>query len=216
MIQDLFEQYSGLAFTRPSDRSVAILGLQERLAGALRTSAAYGFFAIFFARGLLWERSGARMVRIIQPAGHQVPSWSWFSKTGTIRYMKLKFKGVEWATTDFENPFECFGDVKQGYYEPHVRRDLAVLRGYGRRMIISQRDMLLLARFDGIPEFKVQDLLCVVIGRDKLTSGGSSKRHVILIHQESNADGEELYERVGVASLKPLQIEDEGTWIKIR
>jgi hypothetical protein len=31
LIQDLYERYSGLAFTMPADRSIAILGLQERL-----------------------------------------------------------------------------------------------------------------------------------------------------------------------------------------
>ncbi|KAI1080445.1 heterokaryon incompatibility protein-domain-containing protein [Whalleya microplaca] len=53
LVQDLYERYSGLAFTNRSDRFVAILGLQNRLARALRTKAAFGFFAIYFARGLL-------------------------------------------------------------------------------------------------------------------------------------------------------------------
>jgi hypothetical protein len=80
LIQDLYERYSGLAFTKYAYRAVAILGLQKRLARAFRTQAAYGFFAVYFARGLLWKRSDCRrMKRIIQPTGRRVPSWSWFS-----------------------------------------------------------------------------------------------------------------------------------------
>jgi hypothetical protein len=73
LIQDLYERYSSLAFTEPADRSVAILGLQERLSRTFTTKAAHGLFEAYFARGLLWRRRDwQRMRRIAQPSGRQV------------------------------------------------------------------------------------------------------------------------------------------------
>ncbi len=124
LIQDLYERYSNLVFTRPSDRAVAILGLQERLARAFRTQAAYGFFAAYFARGLLWKRRDARhMTRITQSAGRRVPSWSWLSKVGAIKYMDLKFKEISWATaSDFENPLFFAGTTAEPEGSSEIER----------------------------------------------------------------------------------------------
>jgi hypothetical protein len=219
LIQDLYERYSGLAFTKPSDRPVAILGIQERLAGAFQTQAAYGCFAVYFARGILWKRrDDRRMTRIDLPAGRRVPSWSWFSKEGPIKYMELKFKEIDWATEDFENPFDrqlaaepekCSGFGDGG--------DLATLRGLARRMTITKWDMLNYIIFDEEGEFKIDDLRCVVIGGDKFESGVEiSKYHVLIIQRVRSALETDIYERVGVASLKPVYVESKGSWVRIR
>ncbi|CAJ2513010.1 Uu.00g011290.m01.CDS01 [Anthostomella pinea] len=207
LVQDLFERYSSLAFTKNWDRPVAIIGLQERLAKAFRTQAAYGFFAPYFGRLLLWKRLGSRhMTRIIQQRGIGVPAptWSFFSKEGAIKYLELKFQEVDWATNDFDNPFyqRCTGVI--------------VLSGLARGLKIAKFQMLVSISFDEHQEFEVEDLKCVVIGRDKINSGTENgKYHVLVIHQVNSAVGADIYERVGVASLKPEHVEGTGQRVTI-
>ena len=217
LIQDLYERYSGLAFTKYADRAVAILGLQERLARAFRTQAAYGFFAVYFARGLLWKRSDyRRMKRIVQPIGRHVPSWSWFSKEGAIKYLELKFKEIDWATEDFRSPFsrQLAPELEKSSALKSTG-DVATLRGLARRITISKLDMLTYITLDEEREFEADDLRCVVIGRDKVESDlENPKYHVLIIHQIRRTLETDMYERVGVASLKPIHVGDK--WLLVR
>jgi hypothetical protein len=217
LIQDLFERYSGLAFTKSSDRPVAILGLQERLARAFHTQTAYGCFEVFFARGLLWmRRDDRRMKRIALPAGRPVPSWSWFSKEGPIRYMELKFKEIGWATTeDFDTPFS------RPLATEHERSsglglggDLMTLRGLARKMTMTPWQKLQYMVFDQEGDFEIDDLRCVIIGRDKNKSE-EEKYHVLVIQHVRRVLEVDFYERVGVASLRPVHVEREGVWVNI-
>jgi hypothetical protein len=73
--------------------------------------------------------------------------------------------------------------------------------------------MLVYVAFDEQREFEVEDLRCVVIGRDK---GGNDPRHHVLVVHLSNAAEKGIYERVGVASLKPAQVGSEAWWVTIR
>ncbi|KAJ6286663.1 hypothetical protein J3E71DRAFT_388342 [Bipolaris maydis] len=208
LIQDLYERYSGLAFTKPADRSVAILGLQERLARTFRTRAAYGLFEEYFARGLLWKRRDlTRMKRIGQPPGRRVPSWSSLSIEGGIQYMdattELRFKEIDWAVDNFKNPFSVVGGIES-----------ASFLGFARKINLSKYDTLVTIVFDDSEEFAVEELRCVVIGRDKMGDGKFDlKCHVLVIHQSRNASRDLIYERVGVASLEPAVITSEGSWI---
>jgi hypothetical protein len=219
LVQDLYERYSGLEFTKLSDRPVAILGLQERLATAFRTHAAYGCFEMYFARGILWmRRDDKRMTRIVLPAGRRAPSWSWISKEGPIQYMELKFNEIDWATTvDFENPF-----TRAVATEPEqssglgVGGELGTLHGLSRRIKMTKWDVLNSIIFDEEGPPSHDDLRCVVIGRDKVENGEDNpKHHALIIQQVRNVLGVDIYERVGVASLRPEHVESEGLWVRI-
>jgi hypothetical protein len=220
LIQDLYERYSGLAFTKPSDRPVAILGLQERLARAFRTQAAYGCFKVYFARGILWaRRDERRMTRINLPAGRRVPSWSIFSKEGPIKYMELKFKEIDWATAeDFENPFDrALVPELEKSSELGFGGDLETLRGLARSMTVTRWEKLNYIIFDEEGEFEIDDLRCVVIGRDKVASGEDNpKYHVLIIQKARSVLGVDIYERVGVASLRQANVGSDGSWVIIR
>jgi hypothetical protein len=213
LIQDLYERYSGLAFTMPADRSIAILGLQERLSRAFNTKAAHGLFDAYFARGLLWKRRHwQRLERIVQPPGRRVPSWSSLSKHGSIQYMdatnELRFENVSWATDDFRNPFIT-------RKEPVKDNDIVAFSGRARKMMVSKLDMLTNVTFDGDEEFEVDNLRCVVIGRDKDNGAEvSSKNHVLVIHQSHDSLGLS-WQRVGVASLDRIVLEEDGIWVDI-
>lgn len=218
LIQDLYERYSGLAFTKPSDQPVAILGLQERLAKAFGTQAAYGCFAVYFARGILWKRRDEkRMKPIVMPASRPVPSWSFFSKEGPIKYLELKFSEIDWAIEDFENPLNrprTAGSEKSAGLGDGG--DWATLPGLARKIIMPQKDMKYNITFDEEGEFKVNDLRCVVFGRDKIKSASEElKYHVLVIQKDRRALEPDIYRRVGVASLKPVHVANEGSWVKI-
>ncbi|OLN81982.1 Interleukin-1 receptor-associated kinase 4 [Colletotrichum chlorophyti] len=222
LIQDLYERYSALAFTMASDRAVAILGLQKRLARAFKTQAAHGSFATYFARSILWSRNQpTEMTTITQPTGRHVPSWSWFSKEGKIEYMHLEFEKIEWMKSDFKSPFarpsETLSDPTStsGY-----GGDTSVFQGFARRMDISEEELTSQAIFDKNNELKAKDFRVVVIGRDKdegMVDDGpnSPKLHVLVIRKSSSSPRENLYERVGVASLSPKQVLTQGFWVDV-
>ncbi|RSL47216.1 hypothetical protein CEP51_015807 [Fusarium floridanum] len=217
LIQDLYERYSGLAFTMPSDRAVAILGLQERLAEAFQTQAAYGFFKVYFTRGLLWQRGQPRgMPQIAYPEGRRVPSWSWFSREGAIEYMKLKFKKIDWMR-DLENPF-----THQRGADPDKNEGLknvgctSVLTGKARKINMAQNEVAERIVFDDDGAYEVAQLRCVAIGRDKLTSGlKDAMIYALVIRQIGNSLEKQRYERVGVAYLRQEHMKDKGSWVDI-
>jgi hypothetical protein len=197
----------------PHDRSVAILGLQKRLSRAFNTKAAHGLFDAFFARGLLWKRrSWQRMERIAQPSGRRVPSWSSLSKHGSIQYMdatnELRFEKVSWATDDFQNPFAARKELVKD-------NEIVAFSGRARKILVSKLDMLTNVVFDGDEDFEVENLRCVVIGRDKDDGEQvSPKNHVLVIHQLHDPIGL-LWQRVGVASLMSSVIDETGVWVEI-
>ncbi|KAI1087189.1 hypothetical protein F5B19DRAFT_476469 [Rostrohypoxylon terebratum] len=218
LVQDLYERYSGLAFTKPSDRSVALLGLQKRLERAFQTQAAFGLFSVYFARGLLWQRRDIKfMKRISWPRDRPVPSWSWVSKEGPIKYMNLQFEKIDWATKEFKNPFKSRNAVSfENQSSLKRNRDLSVLRGQARELRLTKLDMLVRISFDTEEEFDVENLRCVVIGRDKANSSPDDlKQHVLIVHPLDLTE-KSTYERVGVASLRLAHVGSEGHWISIR
>ncbi|KAF2821528.1 HET-domain-containing protein [Ophiobolus disseminans] len=214
LIQDLYERYSGLAFTKSADRAVAVLGLQERLARTFNTKAAFGLFEAYFARGLLWKRRDFQLMNTIpQPRGRRIPSWSSLSKEGRIKYMdattELKFKEVEWATNDFDNPFKTPSGTVGGI-------ETATFRGLARAINMSRAEILRIVRFDCKEEYSVEELRCVVIGRNKVEEGQLGERsYILVIHRERNALGENVYVRVGVGSIKSDAVGTEGAWVAV-
>jgi hypothetical protein len=214
LIQDLYERYSGLAFTVPSDRCVAILGIQRRLARAFQTQAAYGLFAAYLARGLLWKRGTAKPMKPIIWRGYRrVPSWSWLSKEGPIKYMDLEFEKIDWATREFKSPFtRRASDNEEAVM---LNGELWVLQGSARKFKNTRVDLLVHMFFDNEDDYDLDNLRCIVIGRDKSEHGvDDPKQHVLIIHP-FNALEEEVYARVGVASLSLDQISEVQSLVTI-
>lgn len=86
MFEDIFARYSKLAITIPSDRPVAISGLESKLATFYHTKSIRGILLKFLYRSLLWKRfPDTIMQSIIFPEG-VVPSWYWMAKSGGIEY----------------------------------------------------------------------------------------------------------------------------------
>ncbi|KAI0439927.1 hypothetical protein F4803DRAFT_567955 [Xylaria telfairii] len=207
LVQFLYERYSRLAFTHSWDRPLAILGLQKRLAKAFKTQGAYGLFTTYFARLLLWKRSGPRpMMRIEQRSAprHRAPTWSWFSKMGAIEYLDLKFQEIDWTTDDFTNPL----------MEADLGEVPVTLRGKVRNLIPPEGGLVSCITLDEGKEedANFNDLKCIVIGRDKaLRNPGDNKYHTLIVRRVY-AETADIYERAGVASLKAEHVAEEGCW----
>ncbi|KAI0439738.1 heterokaryon incompatibility protein-domain-containing protein [Xylaria telfairii] len=106
---EAFQRYSRLGLTYHADRSLAILGLEYRLAIHLKTPFIYGIQANNAIRTLFWKRSSDTPLLEIRP---RVPSWSWMSRMGSIVYVQLKPDvpkelQLKYATV----PFRDHGDV---------------------------------------------------------------------------------------------------------
>lgn len=154
------------------------------------------------------------MTPLALPSGQRLPSWSWFSKAGAIKYLALSFTQIDWSTgLDFEDPFSVTPDD-----EHETSQGLAIFRGLARKLLMSQLDLLVYVTFDLEGEFCVSDLLCVVIGRDKEKMGatGDAKCHVLVIRPAAERhQGRLVYERVGVASLRLRHVANEGEWVDV-
>ncbi|KAK1637532.1 hypothetical protein BDP81DRAFT_460224 [Colletotrichum phormii] len=213
LIQDLYERYSALAFTMASDRAVAILGLQTRLARALKTQAAHGSFEKYFARSILWKRDQPADMTIITQSTWLVPTWSWFSKTGKIQYMDLEFDKIEWANTDFESPFSRHPDMLSGASYYGRDEDHTILRGVARGIDVSEEQIASQVCFDREYELKAEDLRVIIIGRDK--EDLCAKVHVLVICKSQNDSRINRYERIGVASILEKQVSKNWAWVDI-
>lgn len=209
LVQDLFERYSSLAFTKPTDRAVALLGLQNRIAAAFKTRAAYGLFSVYFARGLLWRRGDgdSRMTPITWPSSHPVPSWSWLSKAGPIKYPEIEFAEIEWAGSNFLNPLK-------GREEERDQK-VRVLLGKASSLSLKEDDRACIT-FDTRDDYNLDQLCGVILGRDKpKLSGEEPNVYALIIHPKSDSGNRE-YERVGVASVKDFHIGYGGEdWVNI-
>lgn len=78
--------------------------------------------------------------------------------------------------------------------------------------------MLVYVKFDETQDLEANDLSCVRIGQDKNENGGleNVRYHVLVIRKLGGLSGEGVYERVGVASLRPEHVAAGGPWVDIR
>lgn len=117
--QDLYKRYSHLDLSSPSDRPMAIGGLQDRILRALRTPGGFGVFdegtkKKGLRHSLLWYRSHEtpRLERIhfnsYRSAVSAVLSWSWMAYMGSIDYISPAFGGVQWE--DLRSPWSGGGN----------------------------------------------------------------------------------------------------------
>jgi len=196
LFQDLFERYSQLGITNPTDRPVAISGLVDRLAETFKMRASHGVFDDYLHRSLLWHRADtARMQRIQFAPDRQVPSWSWMAVSGRIEYPKVECCEVEW---NFEIRL-ADGELQattrrlqQCKIEPREDGACDVRSGAGSAEIGW-------VRFDRTDIIDTQTLECVIVGRDAETCP-KNVYHVLMVTPVSRRV-EIMFERVGIGSI---------------
>ncbi|KAJ3468292.1 hypothetical protein MRS44_002357 [Fusarium solani] len=202
--QNLIKMYSSLKFTNPSDRSIAISGLEKRLMSAFKTRGGYGIFQAFFERSLLWQRpESGTLARITYPADRNVPSWSWMTYEGSITYVDAPFDEVDW-TKDYVSPFKS--NTERRYWEANGSNPTPVLKSQSARKFSSSADpneVLERIRFDlkSTEYHQLVALRCIIIGKDKSSDSDDAALHYVLVIAASSPVKTQAYVRVGVGVL---------------
>jgi hypothetical protein len=204
--ESLYESYSRLAFTHITDRSVAMAGLEKRLARTYETRAEFGLLEKFFHRSLLWQRGGdAPMRRIRYPEGRSVPSWSWMAVEGPITYLDVPFDGAFWNEA-IQSPFRrAFGPVgdrgSQGKEVVAPMRDFAV-------QVQSENDEFVLDQPGGT---EPRGLKCVVVATEKVEAETDLQKYYVLLVAPTHASEDcRVFERAGVAVLRKGHVSLNG------
>ncbi|KAE8454271.1 hypothetical protein EG329_005196 [Mollisiaceae sp. DMI_Dod_QoI] len=235
LYQDLYMQYSRLAFTRQSDRPVAIAGLEKRL---IQSFGVHGGFGVFdddglgmLRRSLLWHRgAGEKSLQKIEfaPAGKvpPLPSWSWMAHSGGIDYLDLPFGKIEWEAKDIRSPWlpEASG-VWYSSDEVGVVELSAVARDFDKKAVEGINDAKVIYDVPVAADWDWKRVKCVVLGR--LESTGTvdrkleNRRHwimVVMVTDSRVASGNQICKRVGVGFVpgKLIDLDQRGTPVKIR
>lgn len=100
LFMGLYEHYSRLLFTQPSDKPKAVAGLEQRLTQKFADRSGAGVFASHSCRWLLWERAeGVEALEQIEFPSDDLkspPSWSWMSYIGQISYLVPPHRRTDW------------------------------------------------------------------------------------------------------------------------
>jgi hypothetical protein len=188
-ISFLFQDYSKRVLTFPTDRHVAISGLEDRIARALECQSRYGIFQRYLHRNLLWQPSDDKMERIAYKS-QDVPSWSWMAYNGGIEFMDIPFSEVSWINNlGFDKERESaliahVGNFRNCTIKPEGDH-YAVLNLFKRKRGQIQYDV------ENGEELGKEK--CVVVGR---TESRDVEEYYILVVVPTTVAGE--YRRVGI------------------
>ncbi|EHL01791.1 hypothetical protein M7I_2143 [Glarea lozoyensis 74030] len=227
--QNLYERYSTLALSFPTDRPRAIAGLERRLMKALHSKGGYGVFQSstrnqdFFHRGLLWQRAGKELKRLDGIEG-SVPTWSWMAYEGEIRYMNVPFLDIE-KNRDIGSPFE---DLEEGVvHSDLVDRGPAELRARVWRVREVVKGRVIWDEGEGVQKkgkkvgggdenqnLKNGRMWCVIVGKSVKPRDEGRIAYVIMVGPvtdlgKDNQGKGKLYQRRGVGYLNVDDLEDE-------
>ncbi|KAJ4390805.1 hypothetical protein N0V93_004403 [Gnomoniopsis smithogilvyi] len=216
--QKLYQDYSRLGLSNPTDRPLAIGGLQERILNALNARGGFGVLDEetpergghssgrgLLRRSLLWcrgtDEAALRAINFLSDhALHKVPSWSWMAYEGGIDYLSPEFGQVDW--TRVVSPW--FPEVKAGSTTLSMEAQDYHSNGCPKgqcRVVLDVGDP------DG--NSQIAPGMCVILGIDKpgvesmLSSGTSGKHYVLALRQkvEQDSSGGPVYQRVGAGYL---------------
>ncbi|KAI0871058.1 hypothetical protein GGS24DRAFT_492545 [Hypoxylon argillaceum] len=197
LFQDLYTRYSGLALTVPSDRPIAIRGLESRLLNTFNTTGAFGIFGKYLHRSLLRQRAGDSLETIIADPPLLVPSCA---DHGPIRYLDVPFGEVTWSEA-ITSPFAkgAQNDIGKNILATPLEIEAPIWSLTGvetEHMVIDEP-----SRVFNHP------IHCVVLGTKRTACINMSPIHwVLLVHLSTDEEGADVYTRVGVAVLEKGQI----------
>jgi hypothetical protein len=215
--EEIYGKYSQLEFTEPQDRSVAMAGIETRLAHPdipVFSNARYGILHdpkdfSYLPRTLLWRRSNPQIPlnKIDYPKDRQVPSWSWMAVMGPIRFVNVPFDAVEWYT-DLESPF---GEHDSSQQNIATNKSLWAVGGTARDFIADKADDIALDRTMAV--LLPRGIKCLVLGTGVDQIGKLHKHYGLLV---VNTGADNLYERIGVATFTRHENWTKGKSVRIR
>lgn len=220
LYQDLYMQYSRLAFTHPQDRPVAIAGLEQRLITNFGVQGGFGLFENSrvpgeLRRSLLWHR--AADVDSLEPIsfkGHRglaagatrPPTWSWMAYEGGIEYLDLPFGQIDWekddilATGTWSDKDGTGATVGLSVNARSINTE-TLSGALGERIVLDA------------PNKTNRPFTCVVLGKLlEPEKPVSDRTHFVLLVTRASlaARREQIYHRVGVGSVPGSRIELDG------
>lgn len=194
-VQYLFRDYSKRGFTNQTDKMVAISGIETRIARAFNCQINYGIVGRFLCKTLLWQRETDRLKKI-DHGSRRVPSWSWMSYIGAIKFMIEPKHGLDYAIALFFCPDrrECLNVEIADFWEVLLKEmdtkyEVLDLQGQKVGTIYYDTDDI------------IQSPQCVIVGQ---SPGGYAHRYFILIVKPTLVQSE--YERIGCGYIKPSHI----------
>ncbi|VUC27444.1 unnamed protein product [Clonostachys rosea] len=211
IMQNLYKQYSALAFKFFQDRPVGISGLERRLTSAYDTRGGYGILEAYLERSLLWKRDESNYLERIQfPSGRSLPSWSWMAYSGAIAYVEVGFNEVDW-TNEYVSPIASLTQSSnKRHWEATGKDRLPVLEVRKVRPLKAKSNLgqaLANISFDVAGgKYTTQDLCCVVLGKQKKAMGITPLPCYVLI-VKSGIDPNSVV-RIGAGIL----LEDDICW----
>ena len=199
--QQLYMQYSRLAFTKWEDRPIAIAGLEKQLRRDLDSRGEFGVFddgKSFLRRSLLWQRGDdeATLRRISFPPERKitVPSWSWMGYRGGIDFLSMVLGGMVWQKGEIHSPWEP--DVSEASHTELLTANIelsAIAREFDPGLAKPEEVLIV---YD-IPETVLLSVMCIVIGKEKGRDNSENARHYVLLIGPKDVKAK-VYERVGV------------------
>lgn len=224
-------QYSRLAFTRQSDRPVAIAGLEKRL---IQSFSVHGGLGVFdddglgmFRRSLLWHSGeGENSLQKIDFGASPLPTWSWMAHSGGIDYLDPPFGQIEWEANDISSPWSP-NAVGEWYSsdEARVLELNAVARDFDRTAAESHTDAKILYDVPNKTDWNGMGVKCVVLGKSASTGSSNrqleNQRHwilIVLVTAAQVASNSQICRRLGVGYVprKCIKLGQRGTPVKIR
>jgi hypothetical protein len=218
LFQSLYTMYSKLAFSKPTDRSVALLGLEQRLAREFKTKGDFGILEEYLERSLLWQREqhGRMLSRIQYPDDRRVPSWSWMAYFGAITYMDIPFEQIDWTKDNIRSPFGAESRCQSG--GGRSTRAATTLVALARKMNIGTLELLKRVVFDtDSQDSDYNSLWCVTVGKDKTGDEEVARAHYVLVTKSLSLGGSrDFHQRVGVGRLLNSHISSSGgRWVQV-
>jgi hypothetical protein len=219
-IQFLFTEYSKRDLTEKTDRCAAISGLESGIAQAKKCETRFGIFQSFLHRSLLWQRSEERDTDRIDYRAQIVPSWSWMAYNGSIEFMDIPFRTVEWVRgLRFNKRNEQSGFDKE--WKSALVTNISSFRRCSFKRKGTGCAILDLDRADGADgakrgwieyDMETHERLdaerCVIVGRDSRESNAGKRNYYILVVRPTGMENE--YTRVGVGCILSDYVARQG------
>lgn len=234
--QNLYKTYSSLLFTNPTDRPIAVGGIQRRLLAAFGTRGGYGVFDEdvktgqlgLLRRSLLWYRAGdgegnSRLSRIefsttelTNSAAPVVPSWSWMAYIGEICFLKLEFGAIDWVRIG--SPWGAEDSQMTTRFDDGTRN--LALKAAARIINMSLANVMEAGElyFDDSTRVRGKEILCVVLGAEKQKLAAGDRTHYFILIEpvaSSGLDPNKTYERAGAGYLPGSYLGREVGWVEI-
>ncbi|ETS76031.1 hypothetical protein PFICI_12975 [Pestalotiopsis fici W106-1] len=202
LFQELYSNYSRRIFSYPNDRSVGLLGLEQRLARTFNTEADYGIFQNYLHQSLLWRSESEATMKPILYTDASVPSWSWMAYTGAVKYVDAPVNGVQWNTDNPKDPFlhgplRCSTRINE-------KEKAIELEAIARQFDLNSfgvAERLTRCVFDTESVRDLTHLRCVVLGKDNLGKEHERNVYALIIKPVFLEKPNAIWKRVGVAVL---------------